>query len=155
MTQYGKLVSQDSGRSSFYLLHDSSRGLLRPALQKEVDVVVMALHRKDFDIEFLAGLLREFFETIFHMRDVENLAPIPRAKDEMVVDEGDGGSRPKVFVHASIILYCICFCNRQTQKGKGDAAYPTIEIMGLRRAVFYQKNAFPHVSSACLLISIR
>ena len=107
MAQHGKLVSQDSGRSSFYLLHDSSRGLLRPALQKEVDVVVMALHRKDFDIEFLARLLREFLETVFHMWDVENLAPIPRAKDEMVVDEGDGGSRPEIFIHASIILQCI------------------------------------------------
>ena len=118
MAQHGKLVSQDSGRSSFYLLHDSSRGLLRPALQKEVDVVVMALHRKDFDIEFLAGLLREFFETIFDVRDVENLAPIPRAKDEMVVDEGDGGSRPEIFIHASIILQCICISNRQTHKRK-------------------------------------
>ena len=124
MTQYGKLVSQDSGRSSFYLLHDSSRGLLRPALQKEVDVVVMALHRKDFDIEFLAGLLREFFETIFDVRDVENLAPIPRAKDEMIVDEGDGGSRPEIFIHGSIILQCICINNRQTQKRRMSAANP-------------------------------
>ena len=113
MAEYRKLVSQDSGRSSFYLLHDSSRGLLRPALQKEVNVVVVALHRKDFDIEFLARLLREFLETVFHMRDVENLAPIPWAKDEMIVDEGDGGSRPKVFVHDSIILQCICYCNKQ------------------------------------------
>ena len=118
MAQHGKLVSQDSGRSSFYLLHDSSGGLLRPALQKEVDVVVVALHRKDFDIEFLARLLREFLETVFHMRDVENLAPIPRAKDEMVVDEGDGGSRPEIVIRSSIILQCICISNRQTHKRK-------------------------------------
>ena len=79
---------------------------------------MVALHRKDFDIEFLARLLREFLETVFHMRDVENLAPIPRAKDEMVVDEGDGGSRPEIFIHASIILQCICISNRQTHKRK-------------------------------------
>ena len=119
MTQHGKLISQDSGRSSFYLLHDSSRGLLRPALQKEMDVVVMALHRKDFDIELLAHLLGEFFESVFDVRDVENLATIPWAKDEMIVDEGDGGSRPKVFIHVSIILHCICFCNGQIQKLEG------------------------------------
>ena len=78
MTQYGKLVSQDSGRSSFYLLHDSSRRLLRPALQEKVDVVVVALHRKDFDIEFLARLLREFFETIFDVLDVIFLSDMER-----------------------------------------------------------------------------
>ena len=121
MAQHGKLVSQDSGRSSFNLLHDSSRGLLRPALQKEVDMVVMTLHRKDFDIELLARLPCEFLETVFHMRNVENLAPIPRAKDEMVVDEGDGGSRPEIFIHASIILQCICISNRQTHKRKEGA----------------------------------
>jgi len=70
VAQHGKLVSQDSGRSSFYLLHDSSRRLLRPALQKEVDVVVVAFHRKDFDVKFLARLPCEFLETGFHMRDV-------------------------------------------------------------------------------------
>ena len=78
MTQYGKLVSQDSGRSSFYLLHDSSRRLLWPALQEKVDVVVVALHRKDFDIEFLARLLREFFETIFDVLDVIFLSDMER-----------------------------------------------------------------------------
>lgn len=80
----------------------------------------MALHRKDFDIKFLAGLLREFFETSFDVRDVENLAPISRAKDEMIVDEGDGGSRPEIFIHSSIILQCICINNRQTQKKKDE-----------------------------------
>ena len=75
----------------------------------------MAFHRKDFDVELLARLPREFLETVFHMRDVEDFAPIPRTKDEMIVDEGDGGSRPKVFIHVSIILHCICFYNRQTQ----------------------------------------
>ena len=63
MAQHGKLVSQDSGRSSFDLLHDPGRGLLRPALQKEVNAVAAALHRKDFDLEFLARLLCEFPET--------------------------------------------------------------------------------------------
>lgn len=82
----------------------------------------MALHRKDFDIEFLACLLREFFETIFDVRDVENLASIPRAKDEMIVDERDGGSRPEIFIHGSIILQCICINNRQTQKRSMSAA---------------------------------
>lgn len=79
---------------------------------------MVALHRKDFDIEFLARLLREFLETIFDVRDVENLAPIPRAKDEMIVDKRDGGSRPEIFIHASIILKCICISNRQTHKRK-------------------------------------
>ena len=79
-------------------------------------MVVMAFHRKDFDIEFLAGLLREFLETVFDVRDVENLAPIPWTKDEMIVDKRDGGSRPEIFIHGSIILQCICISNRQTQK---------------------------------------
>ena len=148
MTQHGKLVSQDSGRSSFYFLHDSGRGLLRPALQKEVDMVVVALHSKDFDIEFLARLLREFLETIFHMWDVENLAPIPRTKDEMIVDEGDGGSRPEIFIHASIILKCICISNRQTQKRKERARLTNDSNHGLApRRYVSAYELFYHVSS--------
>ena len=92
---------------------------LHPGLErfsKEVDAVVLTLHRKDFDIEFLARLLCEFPETVFHMRDVENLAPIPRAKDKMIADEGDGCSRPEILIHGSIILQYICLGNGQTQK---------------------------------------
>ena len=81
----------------------------------------MAFHRKDFDVKLLARLPRKFLETVFHMWDVEDFAPIPRTKDEMIVDEGDGSSRPKVFIHALIILYCICLSNRQIQKQEGGA----------------------------------
>gem|GEM_PF-2211640 len=136
MAQHGKLVSQDSGRSSFYPLHDPGRGLLRPALQKEVNAVAAALHRKDFDIEFLARLLCEFPETVFHMRDVENLAPIPRTKDKMILDEGDGGSRPEILIHGSIILQYICLSNGQTQKGGARLTRDSNHGLAPRRYIY-------------------
>ena len=54
--QFWKFVTKNMRRSSFYLLHNFGRRLLRPAFQKKMNMVNMALHRENFDFEFLAFL---------------------------------------------------------------------------------------------------
>ena len=81
--------------------------MLRPALQKKMHMVDMAFHCKNFNLEFLAFLPSQFFETVFKIWNKKYLTPILWTEYEMIVYEGHCSFCPEIYRFHVFIIACM------------------------------------------------
>ena len=83
-----ELPFNDIGSPAFHQFHDVSGRQMRRAIDKQVAVIHLTFHGKDFHTILPADLVHQLFEPVFQTIDEEYLSSIARAKHKMVVAHG-------------------------------------------------------------------
>ena len=61
-------------------------------------VIHMALHSEDLNGIFATNFRHKLFETFFKAMDEKDLAPVPRTKDKVSVDQGNRGFSTTILI---------------------------------------------------------
>ena len=71
-------------------------------------VIHMALHSEDLNAVFLASSGNQLLEPLLDTWNVKDLAPVPRIKDKVAVDQGNRGLGTTILIlHVYFISYSI------------------------------------------------
>ena len=100
--------------------HDFRNTKLRISADKQMGMITMTLHRKDFNLVGLTGLTCQFPKAFFNARNVKNFTPISRAENHMIIQKRYGCFGSFIYcIHAYSIpqhiqkckhLFCIFTC---------------------------------------------